>query len=162
MIRNCIGLTASVLLMAVSSAHEESVPHVHDSPSDISEHTHSHSHSHHDHDHSDPAHTGCTHGHSLFVETNIHKQFAIKIGELTGFCCVMEYMDQVMRPLPMLAQGLLSTLFISVVPIFFIFLMNSCLSEKRRDSFVHVLLSFALGGLLGDVFFHTMPHIMEA
>jgi zinc transporter 7 len=74
----------------------------------------------------------------------------------------MEYLDQVMRPLPFLAQGLLSTLFISVVPIFFIFVMNSFLSEKRRDSFVHVLLSFALGGLLGDVFFHTMPHIMEA
>lgn len=34
--------------------------------------------------------------------------------------------------------------------------------ESSRDSFVHILLSFALGGLLGDVFFHTLPHMMES
>jgi hypothetical protein len=73
----------------------------------------------------------------------------------------MDQLDKVMRPLPFLAQGLLSTLFISVVPIFFIYLMNSMMNSQRRDSFVHVLLSFALGGLLGDVFFHTLPHIMH-
>ena len=73
----------------------------------------------------------------------------------------MDTMDKVMRPLPLLAQGLLSTLFISVVPIFFIYLMNQLMSDRNREAFVHVLLSFALGGLLGDVFFHTLPHIME-
>lgn len=36
------------------------------------------------------------------------------------------------------------------------------MSKRVRDTFVHVLLSFALGGLLGDVFFHTLPHMAEA
>ena len=40
--------------------------------------------------------------------------------------------------------------------------MNSFMSQRNRESMVHVLLSFALGGLLGDVFFHTLPHMMEA
>lgn len=35
------------------------------------------------------------------------------------------------------------------------------MTERHREAFVHILLSFALGGLLGDVFFHTLPHIME-
>ena len=64
-----------------------------------------------------------------------------------------------MRPLPFLAQSLISTTFISVVPIFFIYLMNMSVTAQNRDSFTHVLLSFALGGLLGDVFFHTLPHM---
>ena len=66
-----------------------------------------------------------------------------------------------MRPLPFLAQSLISTSFISVVPIFFIYLMNMSVTAQNRDSFTHVLLSFALGGLLGDVFFHTLPHLGE-
>ena len=36
------------------------------------------------------------------------------------------------------------------------------IGERSRDKFVHILLSFALGGLLGDVFFHTLPHLMES
>jgi TctA family transporter len=84
------------------------------------------------------------------------------ISELTGFCCIMSSLDAILKPLPYLAQSLLSTLFISVVPIFLIYLMNSFMPEKSRDKFVHILLSFALGGLLGDVFFHTLPHLMES
>jgi solute carrier family 39 (zinc transporter), member 7 len=68
-------------------------------------------------------------------------------------------MDSFMRPLPFLAQSLISTVFISVVPIFFIYLLNLSVSAANRDSFTHILLSFALGGLLGDVFFHTLPHM---
>lgn len=40
--------------------------------------------------------------------------------------------------------------------------MNYSISANSRDKFVHILLSFALGGLLGDVFFHTLPHMMES
>ena len=36
------------------------------------------------------------------------------------------------------------------------------ITERSREKFVHILLSFALGGLLGDVFFHTLPHLMES
>ena len=35
--------------------------------------------------------------------------------------------------------------------------MNKCLVGGKR--FTNVLLSFAMGGLLGDVFFHTLPHL---
>jgi len=86
----------------------------------------------------------------------------MQLGELTGFCCIMSTLDAILKPLPFLAQSLLSTLFISVVPIFLIYLMNSVISDRSRDKFVHILLSFALGGLLGDVFFHTLPHLMES
>ena len=32
-------------------------------------------------------------------------------------------------------------------------------SDSAQKSFTYYLLSFALGGLLGDVFFHTIPHL---
>ena len=66
-----------------------------------------------------------------------------------------------MRPLPFLAQSLLSTLFISVVPIVLIFLMNAAFfsNPKTRESSQYLMISFAMGGLLGDVFFHTIPHL---
>jgi len=32
-------------------------------------------------------------------------------------------------------------------------------NEKTRESVTYILLSFAMGGLLGDVFFHTIPHM---
>ena len=34
-------------------------------------------------------------------------------------------------------------------------------SEKSRERSTYLLLSFAMGGLLGDVFFHTIPHLSE-
>jgi len=66
-----------------------------------------------------------------------------------------------MRPLPFLAQSLISTTFISVVPIFLIYGLSSCFlkNEKSVDKVTSILLSFAMGGLLGDVFFHTLPHL---
>jgi zinc transporter ZupT len=47
------------------------------------------------------------------------------------------------------------------VPIFIIYAMNLMVmtSDRTREQFTYVLLSFALGGLLGDVFFHTIPHM---
>jgi ABC-type nickel/cobalt efflux system permease component RcnA len=60
-----------------------------------------------------------------------------------------------------MGQALVSTLMISIVPIFFIYGLNmACLSNsKTRDSVLFYLISFAIGGLLGDVFFHTLPHL---
>jgi hypothetical protein len=56
---------------------------------------------------------------------------------------------------------LLSTLFVSVVPIFVIYLLNLLFLAKPslRDTMIYYLISFAVGGLLGDVFFHTLPHL---
>ncbi len=60
-----------------------------------------------------------------------------------------------------MAQALISTLFISVVPIFFIYGLNIMFlsSPRLKDSVICYLISFAIGGLLGDVFFHTLPHL---
>jgi len=76
---------------------------------------------------------------------------------LTNAQVLFEKVDLFMRDLPFLYQSLLSTLFISVVPIFLIYVMNKMFLGGK--AFTNVLLSFALGGLLGDVFFHTMPHL---
>lgn len=74
---------------------------------------------------------------------------------------LFDVVDNFMRPLPFLTQSLLSTAFISIVPIFMIYGLYKCFlnDEKSRDSFTYILLSFAMGGLLGDVFFHTLPHL---
>lgn len=41
--------------------------------------------------------------------------------------------------------------------------MNVCMvkGDDSREYFTSILLSFAMGGLLGDVFFHTLPHLQE-
>jgi ABC-type nickel/cobalt efflux system permease component RcnA len=56
---------------------------------------------------------------------------------------------------------LISTLFISIVPIFFIYGLNIMFLATPwiKDSLIYYLISFAIGGLLGDVFFHTLPHM---
>jgi zinc transporter ZupT len=68
-----------------------------------------------------------------------------------------------MRPLPFLVQSLISTAFISIVPIFLIYFMNKIFMTGGASSqnVTNILLSFAAGGLLGDVFFHTLPHLNE-
>jgi zinc transporter 7 len=80
-----------------------------------------------------------------------------------GFCCWIDTIDGLMRPLPFVVQSLLSTLFVQIVPIFLIYAMNVYLvrSEDSRKYFTNILLAFAMGGLLGDVFFHTLPHLAE-
>lgn len=47
------------------------------------------------------------------------------------------------------------------MPIFFIYAMNLIFlsSPALRDKVICYLISFAIGGLLGDVFFHTLPHL---
>lgn len=66
-----------------------------------------------------------------------------------------------MRPLPPMVQSLISTLFISIVPIFFIYGLNIMFLATPwiKSSVIYYLISFAIGGLLGDVFFHTIPHM---
>ena len=63
--------------------------------------------------------------------------------------------------MPDTAQALVSTLFVSIVPIFVIYLLNLLFLAKPslRDTMIYYLISFAVGGLLGDVFFHTLPHL---
>jgi len=80
---------------------------------------------------------------------------------LSGGDRLIEDVDHWMRPLPFVVQSIISTLFISIIPIFLIYGMNLCLvkGEAERKSFTNILLAFAMGGLLGDVFFHTLPHL---
>lgn len=73
----------------------------------------------------------------------------------------MNLMNDLIKPLPDTFQALASTLFISIVPIFIIYLLNAMFlrNPSLRDSVIYYLISFAVGGLLGDVFFHTLPHL---
>ena len=76
----------------------------------------------------------------------------------------MEIFNDLIKPLPDTAQALASTLFISIVPIFFIYSLNLIFFSRPslKDSLIYYLISFAIGGLLGDVFFHTLPHLSSA
>ena len=76
----------------------------------------------------------------------------------------MNLLNDAIKPLPDMAQALASTLFISIVPIFFIYLLNLVFLSKPslRDTVIYYLISFAVGGLLGDVFFHTLPHLGQS
>jgi zinc transporter 7 len=77
---------------------------------------------------------------------------------------VFDVANDFIRPLPQIVQALVSTLFISIVPIFFIYFLNILFlsSPSLKDSVICYLISFAIGGLLGDVFFHTLPHLNSA
>ena len=47
------------------------------------------------------------------------------------------------------------------MPIFLIYGLNSMFmkTKEQREKMTQYLISFAIGGLLGDVFFHTLPHM---
>ena len=60
-------------------------------------------------------------------------------------------------------SALLSTLFISSVPNLLLFLIpNSWLKKKNKQTInvQNILLTFAAGGLLGDVILHIIPHLL--
>lgn len=110
------------------------------------------------------------HEHSLHdeqpEEPNFHKRMVLSLVYKTGGDQAFAALDAFMRPLSFTTQALLSTVFISAVPIFLIYALNllctgasGASSDKRRESFTKVMLAFAMGGLLGDVFFHTIPHL---
>ena len=95
------------------------------------------------------------------VETNPHKKLVNYLIKVTRAESAVNLANELIRPLPDTAQALLSTLFISVVPIFVIYLLNVLFLAKPslRDTVIYYLISFAVVGLLGDVFFHTLPHL---
>jgi len=77
---------------------------------------------------------------------------------------IVDFLDKVLKPLPSWAQSIVSTIFISVVPIFFIYSINATFTSSgqgSKDTVIKYGISFAIGGLLGDVFFHTLPHLKE-
>jgi hypothetical protein len=92
---------------------------------------------------------------------NVHVDMVNYVLRVTKAEVLFEIFNDLIQPLPKMGQALASTLMISIVPIFFIYGLNmACLSNKRtRDSVLFYLISFAIGGLLGDVFFHTLPHL---
>jgi len=150
--------------------HKETEHHEHAHETDHHKHDHhEHDHSHeHTHEHTHEEGHKCEHGHDHSHEHDhendlccFHKVIIRWLIKVTHADEAFDMVDAFMRPLPFLAQSLISTTFISVVPIFIIYFMNVFFmgDEKTRESFTYVLLSFALGGLLGDVFFHTIPHL---
>jgi hypothetical protein len=101
---------------------------------------------------------------TLEEEDSFHKRWLMKINEVTRIDTVIEFLDTYMKPLPFIVQACLSTVFISVVPILLIWFISKLLltaGDKVNEGFTNIMLSFALGGLLGDVFFHTLPHLNE-
>ena len=92
---------------------------------------------------------------------DINVQIIMWICKRTKAHIFIKLFDDVIKPLPKMAQALLSTVFISVVPIFLIYLMNLVFmrSEETRQNMTQYMIAFAIGGLLGDVFFHTIPHM---
>ena len=97
-------------------------------------------------------------------ETNPHKIYVQRILAYTKADALMNVLNDAIKPLPDTVQALASTLFISIVPIFVIYLLNLVflLKPSLRDTFIYYLISFAVGGLLGDVFFHTLPHLGQS
>jgi len=65
-------------------------------------------------------------------------------------------------------QALVATAFIGVAPILILFFIPLIKKERGSEEvsvnipLLKTLLSFAVGGLLGDVFLHLLPHAMEA
>jgi zinc transporter 7 len=51
-----------------------------------------------------------------------------------------------------------ATIFISIVPIFAIGAMFCCCS-KTNSAALNYMVAIAVGGLLGDAFFHSLPHL---
>lgn len=92
---------------------------------------------------------------------DLNVRIVLYLCKLTKAHVFMEAFDQLMKPLPKMVQALSSTVFISVVPIFLIFGLNKVFmrSQEKREKMTQYLISFAIGGLLGDVFFHTIPHL---
>ena len=62
------------------------------------------------------------------------------------------------------AQALFSTFIISVIPnVLLYFIPIEYMSKPIRGVLMrNVMMCFAAGGLLGDVFLHTLPHLMGA
>ena len=57
-------------------------------------------------------------------------------------------------------NAIVSVSIISIVPNLLLYLIPTSYETKGNLNIQHVLLSFASGGLLGDVFIHALPHIL--
>ncbi|CAK9295336.1 unnamed protein product [Gordionus sp. m RMFG-2023] len=116
------------------------------------DHEHSHN-SHHDHskmnensDHKAEAHAHSSH----FDDDHTHHHHHHKVIK-----------DNLNAPINMniCIYSMLSTLLISIAPIFIIMcLPNLATKSSSASSYLRILLGFAAGGLLGDAFLHLIPH----
>jgi hypothetical protein len=134
--------------------------HHHDHDHSHHEHAHDHSHDDHDHghnhaahDHHDHAHDHAHHDHShdpksasssidyndiesLFPahvdRDNINIKIVLYLCKLTKAHLFMKFFDELMQPLHPTAQALCSTLFISIVPIFLIYGLNSFFMNTKE------------------------------
>lgn len=146
------GLVALALLFFVATAlsHDHSHGHSHD-------HSHDHSHS---HERAKPRQPAPKIPESSKYE--IHKEEPVPVA--------------LFRPTGVWSQALLATALIGVAPILILFVVPliSVDDKGRRysvliitsnsvvnHSLLKTLLGFAVGGLLGDVFLHLLPHAMN-
>jgi len=94
-------------------------------------------------------------------EVNVHVQLVRSVLQRTNAYVLLDHIDKFLSVLPRGQQAIYATLAIQVVPIFLIFGLSKILfASKRLSNFLlPVFIAFAMGGLLGDVFFHTLPHL---
>lgn len=120
-------------------------------------------HGHHGHanEHSGPLDFDALFTHEQQESKDINIRAVLYLCKLTRIHVVLNVFDQFLKPLPQMVQALASTTFISVAPIGMIFSLNYVFlgSKQTRDRMTWYMISFAIGGLLGDVFFHQLPHI---
>jgi len=131
----------------VDAGHGHSHGHSHDHVD--AGHSHSHGHS---HDHSDSGHSH-SHGHShdhvdsAQGQKATHKSITIAKTERTTA--------------DIWTSAILATVLIGGAPIIFLFFVPidaKTIQSGPGKNFLNVLLAFAVGGLLGDVFLHLLPH----
>lgn len=127
-----VALICLALLIGSSVAHS----HAHG-------HSHSHSHSHDSHD----DHHGHSHGHAHGPNPTARPSGSQAQADL----------DALLAGVPVEAKALGATLLISLAPLAILGLVP--IASAREDApLLRVLLAFAAGGLLGDVFLHLLPH----
>ena len=114
-------------------------------------HEHSHGHSHgHDHEHGHGHGHGHSHGHegsfSSLEEGSLRWEFETRVAKIFG----EEYVVYVYALVATAIVGCLPVLILSFLP-----------PLNDNPKLMNVLLAFAVGGLLGDVFLHLIPHAMD-
>ena len=98
------------------------------------------------------------------LSTNFHKRWVQQVLLATNAYALFDRVYFIMKNLPNYLQSVVSTVFISVVPIFLIYIMNLVIRQNRKEKSAsfYYMIAFAIGGLLGDVFLHTLPHMSES
>ncbi|PAA94762.1 hypothetical protein BOX15_Mlig028472g1 [Macrostomum lignano] len=153
-------LILSCLLLTIVRCHDFEDDHDHDHDHSHGGHEHSHGghgHSHGGHGHSDGGHghSHGGHGHSHGGHSHSHD------GDSPKSSVDWDKAEPIrLAGWQLWFQALSSTLLISLVPYAILFLIRVENTDQHKP-LLHLLLSFASGGLLGDAFLHLIPHAID-